>query len=75
MELHDFNPWWKNGKVSTAFTGRRRKIFDEVVSYAEKRQIVLITGLRRVGKSTLMYQLIDELTKRDVNPYHIMYFI
>jgi len=74
MELQSFNPWWKTGKVSPEFTGRKRKIFGEISKYMDKRQIVLLTGLRRVGKTTLMHQMIDELLRKDVNPYSIMYF-
>jgi predicted AAA+ superfamily ATPase len=74
MDLQSFNPWWKSGKVSPEFIGRKRKIFDEIVRYVDKRQIVLFTGLRRVGKTTLMYQIIDGLLKKDVEPYNIMYF-
>ncbi|MDA8077391.1 MAG: AAA family ATPase [Nitrospiraceae bacterium] len=39
--------------------------------YVDKRQIVLFTGLRRVGKTTLMYQIIDGLLKKDMKPYNI----
>ncbi len=74
MELQGFNPWWKAGKISPELTGRKRKIFSEIIKYMDKRQIVLLTGLRRVGKTTLMYQMIDELLRKDVNPYNIMYF-
>lgn len=74
MELENFNPWWRDRKVSTEFLGRRRKIFSEVIKYIDKRQIVLFTGLRRVGKTTLMYQIIDEILRNGVNPYDILYF-
>lgn len=74
MELYHFNPWWRDGKVSPEFLGRRRKIFDEIIKYIDKRQIVLFTGLRRVGKTTLMYQIIDELLRKGVDPYNILYF-
>ncbi|MBI5073567.1 MAG: ATP-binding protein [Nitrospirae bacterium] len=74
MDLQSFNPWWKTGKVSPEFTGRKRKIFKEIVHYIDKRQIVLFTGLRRVGKTTLMYQIMDELIGKNTNPYHILYF-
>lgn len=74
MDLQSFNPWWKAGKVSPEFTGRKRKIFDEIVRYVDKRQIVLFTGLRRVGKTTLMYQIMAELIGKNTNPYHILYF-
>lgn len=74
MELQGFNPWWKDGKVPSEFIGRKRKVFGEVVKYIDKRQIVLFTGLRRVGKTTLMYQIIDGLIGKGVNPYDILYF-
>lgn len=74
MELQDFNPWWRDGKVPSEFVGRRRKIFNEIIRYTEKRQMLLFTGLRRVGKTTLIYQIIDEFLKKGVNPYNILYF-
>jgi uncharacterized protein len=74
MKLESFNPWWKDGKVSPLFTGRKRRIFNEIYPYVDKRQIVLFTGLRRVGKTTIMYQIINELMKQGVNPYNILYF-
>jgi predicted AAA+ superfamily ATPase len=74
MELSFFNPWWKDGKISPSLTGRRRAIFDEVIAFLDKRQIILLTGLRRVGKTTLIYQIIDELLKKGVEPYNILYF-
>jgi len=74
MELYQFNPWWKDAKVPPEFSGRQRKIFSEIVKYLDKRQIILFTGLRRVGKTTLMYQIVDELLRKGANPYHILYF-
>ncbi len=74
MDLQGFNPWWKTGKIFPEFIGRKRKIFKEIVQYIDKRQIVLFTGLRRVGKTTLMYQIMDGLIGKNTNPYHILYF-
>ena len=74
MNLQSFNPWWKTGRISPEFTGRKRKRFREIVQYIDKRQIVLFTGFRRVGKTTLMYQIMDELISKNTNPYHILYF-
>lgn len=74
MELQGFNPWWRNGKIPDELPGRKRKVFGEVVKYIDKRHIILFTGLRRVGKTTLMYQIIDELLGRGVSPYNILYF-
>src|SRR4030067_2000678 len=74
MELQNFNPWWRDGKVPAALLGRKRKIFNDITKYVDKRQILLFTGLRRVGKTTLMYQIMEELLKKEVSPYHILYF-
>ena len=73
-ELQSFNPWWRDGKVPPEFLGRRRKLFSEIGKYIDKRQIILFTGLRRVGKTTLMYQIIDEILGKGVSPYNILYF-
>ena len=74
MDLYNFNPWWKDGKVPSELLGKKRKIFSEINGYLDKRQMLLFTGLRRVGKTTLMYQIIDDLLKKGSRPYDILYF-
>ena len=74
MELQDFNPWWRDGKVPAGLLGKKRRIFNDIIKYVDKRQIILFTGLRRVGKTTLMYQIMEELLEKKVSPYHILYF-
>jgi uncharacterized protein len=74
MALIDFNPWWKDGVVPPALTGRKRAVLDEVVRYLDTRQMLLFTGLRRAGKTTLMLQIVAQLLKRGVDRYHIFYF-
>jgi len=74
MDLITFNPWWRDAKVPPALSGRRRNVFPELLPYLETRQILLLTGLRRVGKTTLLFQLIEELLKRNVAPYRIFYY-
>ncbi len=70
-----FNPWWRDGSVREDLAKPyRRKIFIEVVRGLDLRQIQLITGLRRVGKSTLLYQLVDHLIGRGVQPRRIVYY-
>ncbi|MDG6932423.1 MAG: ATP-binding protein [Nitrososphaerota archaeon] len=74
--LRLLNRWWIDGSVKSELAKEYRricftKIFDAFQKY---RQAVILTGLRRVGKSTLMYQTIDELIRRGVKPANIMYF-
>ena len=72
--LEILNPWWKEGKVSRELAPEyRRKVYAELKRLMRTRQIVLISGLRRVGKTTLMFQLIEDLLKK-TKPERILYF-
>ena len=46
---------------------KTRSIFPTLRSSLINKQIVQITGLRRVGKSTLLFQLINHLKQTKVN--------
>lgn len=72
--LFTYNPWWKSGRVPKMLLGRKREFLKEILSDLPKKQILLVSGLRRVGKTTLLYQLIDHLLKKGTNPLHILYF-
>ena len=75
MPLYDFNPWWKTSSVPKGQVGKKRGVFDEILSFLDYRQIIILFGLRRAGKTTLMYQLIDYLLKKGgVEPFRILYF-
>lgn len=73
-ELERFNPWWRKGEVPKEWTQEyTRKLFFTIEPYINRRQIVLVTGLRRVGKTTLMMQIISRLLAT-VDPRHVLYF-
>jgi predicted AAA+ superfamily ATPase len=73
-DIEKFNPWWKTGKVKTEWLKPfKRHLYFEISKYIEKKQIILIQGLRRMGKTTMMFQLIEELLKRS-EPKNILYF-
>lgn len=75
MDLSKFNHWWRDGQVNTVFLGKHRKALDEILPYLDRRQILILKGLRRVGKTTLFYQLINHLIKeKNISPYKILYF-
>ena len=63
----------KQGEFSFIKATQKYSLF-KISGYMKDRQIILLTGLRRVGKTTLAYQIIDELLKQKVNSLHIMYF-
>ena len=75
MELEVFNPWWRSGKVRDEWLKEyKRKLYHELSNYIDRRQIILLKGLRRTGKTTLMFQIIQHLIDRGVSPKNILYF-
>ncbi len=59
--LHRFNPWWDREFESPGIA--REDHLKHLLSLKRTKDVVLITGLRRVGKTTLMLQLIHRLLK------------
>jgi predicted AAA+ superfamily ATPase len=78
--LQAYNLWW--GDHAHAFAGLpqfRRDVFDELYSDVKQLpQMVSVTGPRRVGKSTLLQQCIQQLIKDAPDPQaqasRIVYF-
>ena len=69
------NSWWKESKVSVELAPEyKRKPFTNLLELFKYRQITIISGLRRVGKSTLIYQIIENLIKNNINPKNILFF-
>ncbi len=76
MELLELlNPWWKSGKVSKELALPYKRVqFGELKRLISVRPITIVSGLRRVGKSVLIYQLIDHLISSGIDPKSILYF-
>ncbi len=73
-DLERFNPWWRTGAVKQEWLKEyKRKPYYEIRKYVEKRQILLIWGLRRLGKTTLMYQLVSDILK-ETDAKNVFYF-
>ncbi len=69
--LKDFNPWWQN-EFKLEF--KEREIYKEVKKFLDLRQITAFTGLRRVGKTTLMLKIVKDFIEKGFNPRNIIYF-
>ncbi len=67
-----FNPWWESRFRAEGI--RRERYLDQVKRKERTRDIVLITGMRRVGKTTLVRQYIEDLIARGRDPGLILYF-
>jgi len=70
-----YNHWWSTGKVKKGLARSfKRSLFDKLVERLDYPRILAILGPRRVGKTTLMYQLIQHLlSKNNVDPEHVLY--
>jgi len=68
------NPWWKEKRISKQLAKPyKRKIFSRIIKLLDYKQIVILSGLRRVGKTTLLYQAIEHLLKKN-DSKHVFYF-
>ncbi len=73
--LEEFNHWWGNGMVDTDLAlPFKRDQYYEIEECLDKRFIAAIVGLRRVGKTTIMYQLIQKLINRNISDENILFF-
>ncbi len=70
--LEEYNFHWREGYKSGYEI--KRDIYTKVEKSAQKRRITVITGTRRVGKTTLMRQIIDSLTEKGISRHNILYF-
>ena len=75
--LSAFNPWWKTGVINPALTKKyKRFAFYEAMKRLEQTDIkrtVVLTGTRRVGKTTIQYQMIETLLKNGISPQQIVF--
>jgi len=76
--IEEYNPWWqKGGKVDDFYsTNPKREYFKPLIKQLneEPRRSIVLMGIRRVGKTVLIYQIIDYLIKKKkVNPQNILF--
>ena len=71
--LADWNPWWSEGAIPQALKGIRRDASITLDSLMEQREIIVLSGVRRSGKTTLMYQAVDRLISKGVTPENILF--
>lgn len=75
--LAAYNPWWKTGSVNAKMAKTyKRFAFHEAMKWLDQtdiRRTVMLTGTRRVGKTTIQYQMIEALLARGVAPQKIVF--
>jgi len=75
--LQKYNPWWRNAEAINDETKPHRRIafFEamKILDHPTIRRFPVLSGARRVGKSTIMYQMIEMLLRRGISPRNILY--
>lgn len=61
------NPWWEKGDLPQEIIWPKRLVFNSFYQdVIGLKQIIALTGLRRVGKTTLIKQTISQLLKNGI---------
>lgn len=75
--LRQYNPWWRNpSAIKEESKPQKRLAYYEalrIIKHNTLRRFAVLSGARRVGKTTIMYQMIDNLISEGVNPKNILY--
>ncbi|SMD32888.1 hypothetical protein SAMN04488029_1248 [Reichenbachiella faecimaris] len=73
----DDNTWWDDGRIPfyDEFSKRRYyRGFYELVTQKFPHRAVVLMGPRRIGKTVIMYQAIQDLIDSGISPKNIFYF-
>ncbi|PIN85954.1 hypothetical protein COV19_07090 [Candidatus Woesearchaeota archaeon CG10_big_fil_rev_8_21_14_0_10_44_13] len=72
-KLSEWNQWWEKKSLPDELKGKNRPKYSHLVDSVRIREITVITGVRRSGKSTLMYQMIAKLLEKGASPEQILF--
>ena len=68
--LAEFNPWW-NDRFSLNY--KPREIYETLNKFIDSPQIIALSGLRRVGKTTLMLKFVEDFLEK-IEKQRILFF-
>jgi len=68
------NPWWDENFKTLNLDYKSRDVYKEIARHLPIRLIIALTGLRRVGKTTIMTRLIVQKIAEGFDKRHILYF-
>lgn len=75
--LRQYNPWWRTpSAIKEESKPQKRLAYYEalkIITHKSIRRFAVLSGMRRVGKTTILYQIIDHLIDEGVNPGNILY--
>ena len=71
--IQRWNIWWENPQEINKFIGIERTTLSQIQKELKIPHIKDIIGVRRCGKTVLMYQIISKLIERGIKPKNILY--
>lgn len=75
--LRKYNPWWYNpSSIQQESKPQKRLAYYDalkMIQHESIRRFAILSGARRVGKTTIMYQMMEHLMDEGVNPRNILY--
>ncbi len=72
-KLNEWNSWWESKELMKELVGMHRPEYDLLIDSIEIKEITIITGVRRAGKSTIMYQMVSKLLEKGISPKQILF--
>ncbi|MBU0962281.1 MAG: ATP-binding protein [Nanoarchaeota archaeon] len=70
-ELFKQNPWWEGKFKEKSYP--RDKYTKQILNNLKSKEIIILTGLRRVGKTTIIKQTIKHLLENKTKPEDIFF--
>ncbi len=71
------NPWWVNSQIETDYQKMRRRLyldlFKPLIYEKEIRRAVVLMGPRRVGKTVMLYHMVQDMIDNGINPMKIIF--
>jgi len=69
--LYEWNPWWEE---EFRFPKIKRTLFSQIIKWIDRKEIISILGVRRSGKTTLLFGIIDFLiNKKGIDSKNIFF--
>jgi len=75
--LNSYNPWWRTGNLPQGYSKPMKRFAyyesEKAFKHKELRRFVILSGARRVGKTTILYQQIETLLSDGIDSKNILY--
>ena len=71
------NPWWISGHIDADYNEMSRRLyfdlFKPLVYEKEIRRAVVLMGPRRVGKTVMLFHMVEDMIQHGINPKKIIF--